>query len=139
MPIRSSNATWSGSLHDGEGDIELGSGVYEGPYTFASRFEDGDKTNPEELIGAAHAGCFSMALSLILGENGYTPELIETTADVHLDADDLEIRKIELNTESEVLGIGEEEFMNYAEEAKSECPVSKALKGPQIELNATLV
>lgn len=138
MAIRTSSAQWNGSLKDGAGTMKLGSGAYEGPFTFASRFETGPGTNPEELLGAAHAGCFSMFLSALLTTAGFTPRSIYTSAAVHLDAGPT-ITLIELNTEADVPGINEETFMQHAEAAKKDCPVSKALAGPEIKLKAKLV
>ena len=138
MAIRTSSAQWKGSLKDGAGTMKLGSGVYEGPFTFASRFETGPGTNPEELLGAAHAGCFSMFLSALLTTAGFTPRSIYTTATVHLDAGP-KITLIELNTEADVPNLSEDAFMGYAEAAKKDCPVSKALTGPEMKLKAKLV
>ena len=137
MTVRVSSAEWKGKLKEGAGTVKLGSGVYEGPYTYASRFESGPETNPEELIGAAHAGCFSMFLAALLGNKGFEP-VIRTTATVHLEAGPT-IALIELNTEAEVPGIDEATFQQLAEEAKKGCPVSKALAGPEITLNAKLI
>jgi osmotically inducible protein OsmC len=141
MPIRSSNAIWEGTLKQGKGMLTVGDGVYKGPYSFASRFEKGSGTNPEELIAAAHAGCFSMALAYGLEQAGYSPEQVKTVAHVHLDkvGDGFQITSIELKTEAKVPGIDEKEFLEQAEAAKSGCPVSQALKGPQIRLQAKLV
>jgi osmotically inducible protein OsmC len=139
MPTRSANAEWEGNLEEGSGTIEFGS--YEGKYSVPSRFEDGDGTNPEEMIGAAHAGCFSMAFSLVLGEEGYEPETIETDADVTVEqqGEDFVIPKVELTTEAEVPEIDEETFEELAEAAKNACPVSKALAGvEEITLEANL-
>jgi osmotically inducible protein OsmC len=140
MPTRSSSARWEGGLRQGKGSVRLGSGAFEGPYSFASRFEDGTGTNPEELIGAAHAGCFSMALSLGLESAGYTPTTIETTARVHLDRGDVGFRisRIELETAAQVPGIDDATFQEQAATAKANCPVSVALSGVQIELDARL-
>jgi osmotically inducible protein OsmC len=118
--------------------MKLGSGAYEGPFTFASRFESGRGTNPEELIGAAHAGCFSMFLAALLTNAGFTPTRIHTTAKVHL-GEGPTISLIELNTEAEVPRLDEAAFLQQAETAKKNCPVSKALAGPEIKLNARLV
>ncbi len=137
MAIRSSSAEWKGTLKEGAGIMKLGSGAYEGPFTFASRFESGEGTNPEELIGAAHAGCFSMFLSALLSNRGFVPT-IRTTATVHLEAGPT-IALIELDTEAEVPGIDEATFLQLAEEAKAKCPVSKALAGPEIRLRARLI
>ena len=127
-------AEWKGDLKSGRGSLRSGS--IEAPYSFASRFQSGDGATPEELIGAAHAGCFSMALSLVLGEHGYTPDTIRTTATVRLDADELAITQIALETEASVPGIEENEFREIAKAAKENCPVSKALAGVDIELKA---
>jgi osmotically inducible protein OsmC len=117
--------------------MRLASGAYEGSYSFRSRFESGDGTNPEELIAAAHAGCFSMALSNVLGQAGLTPTSIETTAAVTL-TPPAGITKIELTTTGDVPGVEEADFVKYAEEAKANCPVSKALAAVEITLNAKL-
>ena len=138
MTTRTSMAEWMGTLKDGKGTVKLGSGAYEGPFTFASRFETGPGTNPEELIGAAHSGCFSMFLSAILSKDGFIPRRISTTATVHLDASP-KITLIELNTEADVPKLGQEAFLKYVETAKSNCPVSMALAGTEIKLNAKLV
>src|SRR5437667_5514368 len=141
MAARSANAVWEGDLKGGKGKMKLGSGAFEGAYSFASRFEEGSGTNPEELIAAAHAGCFSMALSAGLGRSGFTPKRIQTTAKVHLvKADEgFKIGKIELSTDAEVPQIDEKNFLEHAESAKKNCPVSKALAGAEIQLNARLV
>jgi osmotically inducible protein OsmC len=119
--------------------MKVGSGAYEGPYTHASRFATGPGTNPEELIGAAHAGCYSMFLSALLTKAGFTPTRIVTTANVHL-TDGPTISLIELNTEAEVPGLSAEDLQKHAEEAKKACPVSKALAAvPEIKLVAKLV
>jgi osmotically inducible protein OsmC len=141
MPVRSSSARWQGALKNGQGTMKLGSGAYEGPYSFLSRFESGQGTNPEELIAAAHAGCFSMAFSLFLGNAGYLPTRIDTTARVHLEAagEGFAITRIELETEAEIPGIDPVTFQEQARTAKENCPVSKALAGTQISLVAKLV
>jgi osmotically inducible protein OsmC len=138
MAVRSSSAEWKGTLKEGGGTMRLGSGAYEGPFTFASRFESGKGTNPEELIGAAHAGCYSMFLSALLTDAGFTPTRIHTTATVHLD-DGPKISRIELSTEAEVPGLDDKAFQKHAEAAKKGCPVSQALAGPKIELTAKLL
>jgi osmotically inducible protein OsmC len=138
MAIRTSSAEWKGTLKEGAGTMKLGSGAYEGPFSFASRFESGQGTNPEELIGAAHAGCFSMALASRITKAGFTPKRISTTANVHL-VEGPTINLIELYTEAEVPNLTEAAFMELAENAKKNCPVSKALAGPEIKLNAKLV
>ncbi len=117
--------------------MRLASGAYEGPFSFVSRFESGPGTNPEELIAAAHAGCYSMALSATLGKAGFTPTAIDTTAAVHLNPPD-GITKIELSAVAEVPGLNEADFLKYAEETKETCPVSKALSAVEITLSARL-
>lgn len=140
MAVRKAYATWKGALRDGQGSMKLGSGAYEGAFSFASRFEEGTGTNPEELLGAAHAGCFSMALSAALTNAGYTVESIHTQADVHLGKVDNKSRLtlIHLQTIAAVPGISVEEFANIAEATKSGCPVSAALTGVEITLDARL-
>jgi osmotically inducible protein OsmC len=138
MAVRRSSAEWKGTLKDGAGTMKLGSGAYEGPYTFASRFESGPGTNPEELIGAAHAGCFSMFLSALLTGAGFKPTRIATTATVHL-GEGPTITLIELDTEAAVPGLTAADLQTHAEAAKKGCPVSKALAGPQITLRAKLI
>ena len=140
MPTRRAEARWEGPLQDGSGTMRMASGSYEGPYSFQSRFEEGDGTNPEELIAAAHAGCFSMALSGQLGGKGYEPESVETVATVQIDKvdDGFKITHIELDTEARVPGIDESEFQDAAEAAKAGCPVSQALAGVEISLEAKL-
>jgi osmotically inducible protein OsmC len=137
MITRESAAQWEGSLVDGKGTMRLGSGAYEGAYTRASRFEYAPGTNPEELIGAAHAGCFSMALAGILSKAGYPPTQINTTARVHL-GDGPRITLIELSTTGIVPGMDERTFIESAEQAKKGCPVSQALAAVEIRLTAAL-
>lgn len=137
MPIRESSAVWKGNLKEGQGSMRLGSGAYEGPFTYLSRFESGQGTNPEELIGAAHAGCFSMYLSLILSQAGHIPTRIDTTAKVHL-GEGPKIILIELSTVGVVPGIDEKTFIEFAEKAKQGCPVSQALASVDMTLNARL-
>jgi len=138
MAIRSSFAEWKGTLREGSGTMKVGKTGYEGPFTFASRFETGPGTNPEELLGAAHAGCFSMFLSALLTKAGFKPTRIATTATVHL-GDGPTINLIELDTQAEVPNLTEADLEKHAEDAKKGCPVSKALAGPEIRLKATLV
>lgn len=137
MAIRESSATWNGSLTEGSGTMRLGSGAFEGAFTRASRFEEGPGTNPEELIGAAHAGCFSMFLSALLSKAGHVPTRIDTTARVHL-GEGPTINLIELSTVGDVPGIDEKTFVEFAEQAKTGCPVSKALAAVEIQLTARL-
>jgi osmotically inducible protein OsmC len=141
MLNRKAEAVWEGSLKEGRGKMKLASGAFEGSYSFDSRFGDGGGTNPEELIGAAHAGCFSMALSAALVRSGFKPERIFTTADVSLEkvGEGFKITKIVLTTEAVVPQIDEERFADHAEDAKQSCPVSVALSGTDIALNAKLI
>ncbi len=141
MATRNAEATWQGGLIDGAGTMKLGSKSYEGAYTFKSRFEEGAGTNPEELIAAAHAGCYSMALSHILGGAGFKPDRIQTTAKVHLNkvGEGFKITRIDLTTEGKVPGIDAQTFLKHAEEAKVGCPVSQALAATEITLQAKLV
>jgi lipoyl-dependent peroxiredoxin len=141
MPIRNAEAEWFGKVTDGKGHMKLGSGAFDGPYSFRSRMEDGAGTNPEELIGAAHAGCYSMALSAILTQAGLTPTRIHTKAAVRFEKlpDGFTITGIELTTEGEIPGIDQAAFQQHAETAKKNCPVSKALTGTNITLKATLL
>jgi osmotically inducible protein OsmC len=139
MPVRKSEAVWEGTLKEGSGRVRLASGLYEGPYTYSSRFEEAAGTNPEELVGAAHAGCFSMFLAALLTEKGYKPERISTSASVHLGAGPM-IKKIGLECEAKVPGLAEAEFQRLAAQAKEGCPVSKALAAvPEMTLNAKLL
>lgn len=139
MAVRKSQAQWKGTLREGSGTMKLASGAYEGPFTYASRFESGPGTNPEELIGAAHAGCFSMFLSALLTKANLPPTTIDTTASVHL-GEGPTINKIELVTRAQVPGISAEQFQEIANQAKANCPVSKALAAVnEITLDAQLV
>lgn len=142
MAVQAASAEWKGSLKEGAGTMRLGRGAFEGPYTFVSRFETGPGTNPEELIGAAHAGCFSMALAAALGRAGHTATAIRTNAKVHLGASEAgpTITQIDLDVEGQVPGIDQAAFQQFAEGAKSGCVVSRALAGIKtITLNAKLV
>jgi lipoyl-dependent peroxiredoxin len=141
MPARTATARWQGGLQQGSGTMRLGSGAFEGQYSFASRFEEGTGTNPEELIGAAEAGCFTMALSAGLERAGYVPSAIETSARVHLERVEsgFRIPRIELDCTASVPGIDEGTFLEQAATAKANCPVSQALTGVDIQLNARLV
>ena len=141
MPKRKASARWDGSLTEGRGTMRMASGAYEGPYSFQSRFEEGDGTNPEELIAAAHAGCFSMALSGELGKAGHEVESVETEATVHLEKVDegFAIKRIELRTRATAPGLDESDFQQAAEAAKKGCPVSQALAAVEnIDLDAQL-
>jgi len=126
MAVRQSSAEWKGTLKEGSGTMKVGKDWYEGPFTWASRFAEEEKTNPEELLGAAHAGCYSMFLSALLTKAGFTPTSISTTATVHL-TDGPTISLIELHTDVEVPGLTDADLQTHAEEAKKGCPVSKAL------------
>ena len=141
MPVRTATAAWEGGLKDGSGTMRLGSGAYEGKYSFGSRFEEAPGTNPEELIAAAHAGCFSMALSAGLGKAGLSSRRVATTAKVHLGMVEggFKITAIDLSTEAEVPGVDAEKFQEIAHGAKVNCPVSQALKAVEIRLDAKLV
>lgn len=138
MAISESSAFWKGNFTEGEGKMRVGAGKYEGSYTSLSRFEDGAGTNPEELIGAAHAGCFSMYLALILSKAGHVPTSIDTTAKVHL-GEGPKITMIELSTVGDVPGIDEKTFNEFAEKSKKGCPVSQALSTVNMTLTAKLV
>jgi len=141
MAVRKASALWEGTLKEGKGVMKLGSGAYEGPFTYASRFEEGDGTNPEELIGAALAGCFSMFLSAVLTNDGYKPTSISTSAKVTLTTGEggPSISSIELTTEATVPDVDEDTFMAHVETSRNNCPVSKALASVEKKVNATLV
>ena len=137
MPLRTAEAEWKGNLTEGSGNLKVGSGAFEGAYSFASRFQDGEtSTNPEELLGAAHAGCFTMATDAALTRAGFTPTRLHTTAKVRLDkvGEGFSITKITLELEGEVPDLSREEFEKIAHDAKANCPLSKALTGTEIEL-----
>ncbi len=140
MPIRKGSAVWEGSFREGRGTVKVESGLFEGPYSASSRFESGPGTNPEELIGAAHAGCFSMALALALGGRKTPPKRIETTADVRIEpaGQGFKITSIALHTVAEVPGLAESDFLEAARAAKEGCPVSQALAATEITLDAKL-
>lgn len=140
MSTSKANATWKGDLKTGKGTMKGESGAFDTPFSFKTRFEGAEGTNPEELIGAAHAGCYSMAFSAGIGEAGYEPKSVETNAEVKLEEvdDDFAITTIVLNMEAEIPGIDEETFQEHAEAAKENCPVSKALSSVDIQLNAIL-
>jgi lipoyl-dependent peroxiredoxin len=141
MPTRNAEAVWEGDLKSGKGSIALGSGAYRGAYSFQSRFEQGAGTNPEELIAAAHAGCFSMALAHALAQAGHPPTRVHTTAKVHLQQSGggFSIPRIDLVTEAVVPGLDGAGFRKQAEDAKKNCPVSKLLAAAEITLDAKLV
>ncbi len=141
MPVRTADAEWQGNLRQGKGTMEFGGGAFKGAYSYSSRFEEGTGTNPEELIAAAHAGCFSMALANGLAQAGYTPKRVHTTAKIRLDKVDggFKITRSELRSEAEVPGIDEQTFQQQAEAAKKGCPVSQALGAIDITLDAKLV
>ncbi|ELZ91246.1 OsmC family protein [Haloferax mucosum ATCC BAA-1512] len=141
MPTNRAETTWTGGK-SGRGEFETESGAVEGTLTFPTRFEDEPGTNPEELIGVAHSGCFSMQLTAFLEDEGYTANNLHTVADVHLtpaDGGGFEISQIDLTLEADIPDIDDETFSTLAQRAKENCPVSKALAGPEITLDATLV
>ena len=140
MPKRTAEAHWQGNLRDGKGTMRLGSGAFEGEYSFTSRMENGPGTNPEEPIGAVEAGCFSMPFASDLSEAGHPPQDIRTSATVHFDqtGGGFSISQIELKTEGTVPGIDEATFKKIAEDSKKNCPVSTALASTEITLEATL-
>jgi osmotically inducible protein OsmC len=141
MPVRSADARWEGPLQSGKGSMRLAGGAYEGPYSFSSRFEEGSGTNPEELIAAAHAGCFSMAFAGGLGRAGHEPVSVQTTAKVQLDKreEGWRVTRIDLVTEAEVPGLDEATFQELAEAAKKGCPISVLLSSVKIGLDAKLI
>ncbi|HUF17754.1 MAG TPA: OsmC family protein [Thermoanaerobaculia bacterium] len=140
MPSRKAEAEWKGNLKDGKGTLRTESGAADGAYSFVSRFETGSGTNPEELIAAAHAGCFSMALSNGLSKAGHEPESVHTEATIHLEkvGEGFEITRIDLVCNAKVPGISDEDFQKEASSAKENCPVSKLLRTAEITLKATL-
>ena len=141
MPTRNAQATWTGNLKEGNGNIKLGSGAFEGKYSFGTRFEGAPGTNPEELIGAAHSACYSMALAAGLGKNGFNPQSVHTTAAVSLEkvGEGFKITKIKLVSEAKVPNIDNAKFQEIANATKTGCPVSQALSATPIELEAKLV
>jgi osmotically inducible protein OsmC len=141
MPVRNAEAEWNGNLLEGSGKMKLGTGAYEGPFSFKSRMENGAGTNPEELIGAAHAGCFSMAFSATVEKAGFKPKRVHTKAAVKFEKVEagFAITGIALETEAEIPGIDNAKFQELAEAAKKGCPVSKALSATPITLTATLM
>jgi osmotically inducible protein OsmC len=141
MALRKAEATWNGNLKEGRGEVALGSGAFKGAYSFATRFEEAPGTNPEELIGAAHAACFSMALAAGLGKAGFSPKRVHTTANVSLGkvGEGFKITKILLQTEAEVPNIDDKTFQEQAEATKKGCPVSQALAATDIQLEAKLL
>jgi osmotically inducible protein OsmC len=138
MAIRTASAVWNGTLKEGKGSMKLGSGAFEGAFTYASRFEEGPGTNPEELVGAAQAGCFSMFLAALLTDAGYPPAQIRTSAKVHL-REGPRITLIEMDTEAEVPNLDEKTFLENVEKSKKNCPISLALTGPELRVTARLV
>ena len=141
MPTRTAHARWEGNLKQGKGQVDLGHGSFKAAYSFASRFEEGMGTNPEELLGAAHASCFAMALSLVLGQAGFEPDYVDATAHVTVIPQNggFRISQSHLVCEARVPGIDETAFVQHAEAAKTNCPVSQALAGTDITLEARLV
>ena len=140
MTVRKADAEWTGSLREGRGELVLESGAFRGPYTFKSRFEDGKETNPEELLGAAHAACFTMALTALLARQQLAPTKIHTTASVHIEQvpGGFSIPRIDLQTRATIPGIDAEKFAALAADAKQNCPVSKVLAAAEISLDAKL-
>ncbi|HLU43483.1 MAG TPA: OsmC family peroxiredoxin [Natronosporangium sp.] len=141
MAVRHASAHWTGTLTEGTGTMRTGKGGYEGPYSYHSRFEEGEGTNPEELIGAAHAGCFSMYFSKLLSDAGHVPDSVDTNARVHLEPTDAgqTVTRIELDTAVSAPGITEDRFQELAAEAKRDCPISRLLSpGTEITLAARL-
>ena len=142
MPTRKAEAEWEGNLAEGSGQLKVGSGAFKGPYSFKSRFEEGQAaTNPEELLGAAHAGCFTMALTAQLSRAGIKPKRIHTEARVKLEkiGEAFSIAQIELETEAEIPDVDDATFQKYAQDAKQNCPLSKALATTQISMTAKLL
>ena len=141
MPVRNGTAAWEGNLRNGKGNLKVGSGAYEGAYSFGSRFEEASGTNPEELLAAAHAACFSMALAHGLDQAGHPATRVSTKARAHLEKkeDGFRITLIELETEAKVPGIDAALFNELAEKTKTGCPVSKALAATEMKLQARLV
>jgi len=139
MSVRTAKAKWNGTLKDGAGTMNFSD--YSGPFTFVSRFEEGKGTNPEELIGAAHAGCYSMFLSALISGEKLSPESVTTTASVHLGKDDIGpvISKIDLSCEVKCPGLSQEKFKELAAAAKAKCPVSRLVASAHISLDAKLV
>ena len=137
MATRQASAKWQGTLKEGNGIMKLG--VYEGPFSFVSRFEEGEGTNPEELVGAAYAGCYSMFLSALISGEDLTPTRVETTASVHLGDDDgPKITSIDLVCEAVVPGLDEEKFAELAQTSKEKCPISRLYAGTEVNLSAKL-
>jgi osmotically inducible protein OsmC len=138
MATSKATAHWNGNLKEGTGVMKYGQ--VEGPFTFASRFEEGKGTNPEELVGAAHSGCFSMFLAAILSQDGFKPISIKTSASVHLGEDDgPKITRIDLDCNADVPGLNDAKFAQYAQTAKEKCPISRLFSGTEINLSAKLV
>lgn len=139
MSVRKANAKWNGTLKEGNGTMNFSD--YSGPYTFASRFEEGKGTNPEELVGAAHAGCFSMFLAALISGNDLVPDSVQTTATVHLGRDETGplVTTIELDSKVSCPGLSQELFEELAQEAKAKCPISRLVAAADIKLNASLV
>jgi osmotically inducible protein OsmC len=140
MTTRRAHARWEGNLKEGSGKVDFGAGAFSAPYSFAPRFEQGAGTNPEELLGAAHASCFAMALSLVLSEAGFKPDYVDATASVTIsrEGDGFKISRSHLACEAGIAGIDAATFARHAENAKTNCPISKALAGTQITLEARL-
>ena len=139
MSVRSANAKWNGTLKDGKGTMNFSD--YSGPFTFASRFEEGKGTNPEELVGAAHAGCYSMFLSALISGENLVPDSVETTAKVHLGRDETGplVTTIELACQVKCEGLSQDKFNELAAAAKAKCPISRLVSAADVQLSATLL
>ena len=139
MSVRKAKSEWNGTLKDGKGTMNFSN--FRGPFTFKSRFEEGDGTNPEELVGAAHSGCFSMFLAALISGEGLTPESVETTATVNLGKDDTGpvITKIELDSQVRCEGLSQEKFDELSLAAKAKCPISRLVAPTEVKLTAKLL
>jgi len=139
MSVRTAKSQWNGTLADGKGTMNFSN--YSGPFTFKSRFEEGSGTNPEELVGAAHSGCYSMFLAALISGEGLTPESVETTAKVHLGKDDVGpvVTTIELDCQVKCEGLSQEKFEELSAAAKEKCPISRLVAAADIKLNANLL
>jgi osmotically inducible protein OsmC len=139
MSVRTAKSTWNGTLKEGKGTMNFSN--YSGPYTYKSRFEEGSGTNPEELVGAAHSGCYSMFLAALISGEGFDPESVETTARVHLGKDDTGpvVTTIELDCQVKCEGLSREKFSELSQAAKAKCPISRLVAAAEVKLNAVLL